>query len=173
MVDARTRSFDEFYRGTVDRVVHLVYATTGNRTLAEDCTQEAYAKAWRDWDRIRQHDDPLSWVRTVARRDAISQWRKDSNRARALVRHGVDAPAAGPNEDRVAVRNALQQLPDQLRETVALFYIADLSIDQIAHETGSPVGTVKARLHRGRAQLAELIRAHDPAGPLERSEPDA
>ena len=96
MVDASTRSFDEFYRATVDRVVHLVYATTGNRTLAEDATQEAYAKAWRDWDRIRQHDEPLSWVRTVARRDAISQWRKDSNRARALVRHGADGSVAGP-----------------------------------------------------------------------------
>lgn len=173
MADARTRSFDEFYRSTVDRVVHLVYATTGNRTLAEDCTQEAYAKAWRDWDRIRSHDDPLSWVRTVARRDAISQWRKDGNRAKALVRHGVDGPTAAPNEDRVAVRDALAQLPEPLRETVALFYIADLSIEQIAHETGSPVGTIKARLHRGRAQLAQLIRAHDPARLPERTEPDA
>lgn len=173
MADASTRSFDEFYRGTVDRVVHLVYATTGNRTLAEDSTQEAYAKAWRDWDRIQQHDDPLSWVRTVARRDAISQWRKDTNRDKALVRHGVESPAAGPSEDRVAVRDALQQLPEQLREAVALFYIADLSIEQIAHETGSPIGTIKARLHRGRAQLAELIRAHDPAGHSERTEPDA
>ena len=120
MVDASTRSFDEFYRATVDRVVHLVYATTGNRTLAEDATQEAYAKAWRDWDRIRQHDEPLSWVRTVARRDAISQWRKDSNRARALVRHGADGSVAGPTEDRVAVRDAPQHHTDAQREYDAL-----------------------------------------------------
>ncbi len=173
MADTSTQSFDDFYRATVDRVVHLVYATTGDRTLAEDCTQEAYAKAWRDWDRIRRHDDPLSWVRTVARRDAISQWRKDTNRAKALVRHGAPTHEAGPNEDRVAVRNALSQLPEQLRETVALFYVADLSIEQIAHETGSPVGTIKARLHRGRAQLAQLIRAHDPAATPERTAPDA
>ena len=45
--------FDEFYRGTVRRVTHLVYATTGDLGLAQDCTQEAYARAWQQWSRVQ------------------------------------------------------------------------------------------------------------------------
>jgi DNA-directed RNA polymerase specialized sigma24 family protein len=41
---------------------------------------------------------------------------------------------------------------------VTMHYIGDLSIDQIAHETNTPAGTIKARLHRGRALLAQALR---------------
>lgn len=153
--------FDAFYRATATRVVHLVYATTGSLGLAQDSAQEAYARAWADWSRISRADDPLAWVRTVARRHAVSQWRKDQNRRKAYARHGETPALPGPSEDRVAVTTALAQLSAPLREAVALHYVADLSVEQIARETGAPVGTVKARLHRGRKQLAELLATKD------------
>ena len=56
---------------------------------------------------------------------------------------------------------ALRRIPDEMREAVVLHYIADLSVEQIATETGTPSGTVKARLHRGRARLAELLGVAD------------
>ena len=146
--------FDEFYRSSARRVIHLVYASTGDLTLAQDCTQEAFSRAWQQWSKVSTYDDPLAWVRTVARRLAISAWRKKHNQDRAHVRHGVDAPAPGPSEERVAVMTALRTLSGPVREAVTLHYLADLSIDRIAHETNTPAGTVKARLHRGRAQLA-------------------
>jgi RNA polymerase sigma-70 factor (sigma-E family) len=158
---AEEQDFDDFYRATASRVVHLVYATTGDLTLAQDCTQEAYAKAWADWRRVRSHEEPLSWVRTVARRLAISEWRRGQARQRAYTKVGEDGPTAGPTEDRVAILEALRQLSPTLRETVTLHYIGDLSIDQIAAETDTPAGTIKARLHRGRTQLAELLRTTD------------
>jgi RNA polymerase sigma-70 factor (sigma-E family) len=150
--------FDAFYRDTARRVVHLVYGFTGDLTVAQDSTQEAYARAWQQWDRVRNADDPLAWVRTVARRIAISGWRKKSTQERAHERHGAHGTTGPPNEDRVAVVAALRTLPDPVREAVALHYIGDLSIDQIAHETNTPAGTVKARLHRGRALLATALR---------------
>jgi RNA polymerase sigma-70 factor (ECF subfamily) len=58
----------------------------------------------------------------------------------------------------VAVVAALRTLPAPVREAVTMHYIGDLSIEQIAHETNTPAGTVKARLHRGRAQLAQALR---------------
>ena len=156
-----TASFDEFYRQSQVRVVHLVYATTGDLSLAQECAQEAFAKAWADWDKVSAHGDPLAWVRTVARRLAISRWRSEQARGRAYARHGPsDRPAGAGTSgvvDRVVVLGALAQLSEALRETVTLHYIADLSVDQIARELGIPPGTVKARLHRGRAQLATLI----------------
>lgn len=44
--------FDAFYRGTAPRVVRLVYATTGDLTVAQDVTQEAYARAWQKWSTV-------------------------------------------------------------------------------------------------------------------------
>ena len=150
--------FDAFYRDTSRRVVHLVYAFTGDLTVAQDATQEAYAKAWQQWSTVRTHDDPLAWVRTVARRLAISAWRKRTSQERAYERHGTRDATGPPSEDRVAVVAALRTLPEPVREAVTLHYIGDLSIEQIAHETNTPAGTIKARLHRGRAQLAQALR---------------
>jgi RNA polymerase sigma-70 factor (sigma-E family) len=149
--------FDAFYRDTSRRVVHLVYAFTGDLTVAQDATQEAYAKAWQQWSRVRTHDDPLAWVRTVARRTAISAWRKRTSQERAHERHGTGDVTGPPTEDRVAVIAALRTLPDPVREAVTLHYIGDLSVERIAHETNTPAGTVKARLHRGRALLARAL----------------
>ena len=153
--------FDEFYRSSARRVIHLVYASTGDLTLAQDCTQEAFSRAWQQWPKVSRYDDPLAWVRTVARRLAISAWRKRTNQNRAHVRHGADASALAPSEDRVAVMTALRTLSKPVREAVTLHYLADLSIDRIAHETNTPAGTIKARLHRGRAQLAQALRTEE------------
>ena len=95
---------------------------------------------------------------TVARRIAISGWRKKTSQDRAHERHGAHETTGPPTEDRVAVVAALRLLPEPVREAVTLHYIGDLSIDQIAHETNTPAGTIKARLHRGRAQLAQALR---------------
>lgn len=178
MQDRDSSAFDEFYRSATPRVIHLVYAATGDLTLAQDATQEAFARAWRDWRRVSTHDDPVAWVRTVARRIAISEWRSGQARGRAYTRHGAVETTASPNDDRVAVVAALRRLSPVLRETVALHYLADRSLEQIAQELEVPVGTVKARLHRGRTQLAALLRspgatdsAADPATTTPRPRP--
>ncbi|WP_148232494.1 RNA polymerase sigma factor [Janibacter sp. HTCC2649] len=162
MRDRDSSAFDVFYRATAPRVVHLVYAATGDLTLAQEATQEAFARAWRDWKRVSTHDDPVAWVRTVARRIAISEWRHGQARGRAHTRHGMTETVGSPSDDRVAVVAALRQLSPVLRETVALHYLADRSLEQIAQELEVPIGTVKARLHRGRAQLADLLRSTEP-----------
>ena len=62
------------------------------------------------------------------------------------------------SRERLALVAALRDLPRRQREVLALRYLGDLSIEQIAHETNTPAGTIKARLHRGRAQLAAALR---------------
>ncbi len=155
------REFEEFYAATATSVIHLVYAATGDLTVAQDSTQEAFSRAWQRWSTISTYDDPRAWVRTVARRLAVSSWRKTTNQRRAQERHGATGTIAPPDENRVAVVAALRTLSEPVREAVALHYIADLSIEQIARETGAPAGTIKARLHRGRAQLAAALRTEE------------
>ncbi len=159
-LNPHAEDFDDFYRRTAQSVVHLIYATTGDLTVAQDCTQEAYARAWSRWSSVGRYEQPLSWVRTVARRLATSAWRHDHSGVRAMrLAQASVAHAPAPSEDRVAILTALAQLSPVLREAIALHYLADLSIEQIALETGRPIGTVKAHLHRGRGQLAELLRS--------------
>jgi len=57
----------------------------------------------------------------------------------------------------MALMAAMRRLPAAQREAIALHYLADLPINEVATATGVPVGTVKARLSRGRAALAVLL----------------
>jgi RNA polymerase sigma-70 factor (ECF subfamily) len=152
-----TTTFDDFYRATSRRVLHHVYALTGDRTEAQDCVQEAYARAWQRWSRVASHDDPEAWVRTVARRIAVSRWRRARTAMGYLLHHGRPETISAPSEDHALLVRALRDLSQQQRDAVVLHHLVGLSVEEVAQRTGSPVGTVKARLHRGRAALADVI----------------
>jgi RNA polymerase sigma-70 factor (ECF subfamily) len=85
MADAS--SFEAFCRAARARVAHQVYVVTGNAAEAQDVTQEAFARAWLRWAHLETYDNPEAWVRTVALRLAINQWRRARNRLLAYLRH--------------------------------------------------------------------------------------
>ena len=146
--------FDAFYAASSRRVLGQIYAMTGNRAEAEDAVAEAFLKAWDRWDVVRDCDSPEAWVRRVASRTAVSSWRKTMNRLRAHHRDTVDQEIAGLSPDHVALVHALRQIPPDQRRVIVLHHLVGLSVDEIAHEVGSPTGTVKARLARGRKAMA-------------------
>lgn len=152
-----TSGFDAFYTGTSRRVLHQMYAMTGNLADAQDLVQEAYARAWQRWSSVSTYDDPEAWVRTVAWRLAASRWRKTKNGLAAMLRHGPADHAAEPSIDNVALVTALRQVPEAQRRTIVLHHLVGLSVAEVAHEMRTPEGTVKARLARGRAALAQLL----------------
>ncbi|WP_080640875.1 SigE family RNA polymerase sigma factor [Salinispora oceanensis] len=149
--------FAEFYRSTRHRVVTVLYALGGDLGEAQDAAQEAYVRAWQRWSKISTYDDPEAWVRTVGHRRLVNRWRKIRNGISAYRRHGVGAAAGPPSENTVALVAALRQLPSEQREAVVLHHLVDLSVAEIADQTGAPTGTVKARLARGRKALAVLL----------------
>jgi RNA polymerase sigma-70 factor (ECF subfamily) len=150
--------FDAFYHATSRRLLHQMYAMTGNLADAQDCVQEAYARAWQRWKQVHHADDPAAWVRTVAWRIAASRWRKTRNGVRAIVRHGAPDHSQPPSPDHVALVQALREIPEAQRRVVVLHHLVGMSVEEVAQETGAPTGTVKARLSRGRAALAEMLR---------------
>lgn len=150
--------FDAFYNATNRRVLHQMYAMTSNLADAQECTQEAYARAWQRWATVSQANSPEAWVRTVAWRVAASRWRKTKNGVAAVARFGRPEVAEPPSPDHVALVTALKQLPDAQRRAIVLHHLSGLNVEEVAAEVGAPVGTVKARLARGRAKLAELLR---------------
>ena len=154
LAGAERRSFPDFYRTTAPHVVRQVHAMTGDLPEAQDCVAEAYARAWQRWPQLSSYDAPEAWVRQVAWRLAARRFRRARVGAALLHRHGApdDVPALSP--DRVAVVAALRRLPEAQRRVVVLHHLADRSIAEIAAETGTPHGTVKAQLSRGRTALA-------------------
>jgi RNA polymerase sigma-70 factor (ECF subfamily) len=150
-------SFDAFYAARGAALVRQLHAMTGDLTEAQDCVQEAFARAWQRWSHVQAYDAPEAWVRQVAWRLAVSRLRRARTGLRAARRHGPppDAPAMSP--DRVALVAALAQLPEPQRQAVVLHHLAGLSVQEVAEQTGAPVGTVKARLSRGRAAMAAAL----------------
>lgn len=155
MPDSET--FDAFYRGTRQRLFDCLVAITGNRAEAQDVVHEAYARAWQRWETVRDYADPEAWVRTVARRVAVSRWRRARSALRAYRKVGVAQPVRGPDVESVALVAALGKLPMAQREAIVLYHLMELPVAQVARETGVPEGTVKARLARGRRALAALL----------------
>ncbi|MGH3488333.1 MAG: SigE family RNA polymerase sigma factor [Actinopolymorphaceae bacterium] len=154
--------FDAFYHATRQRLLHQMYAMTGNLADAQDCVQEAYARAWQHWARVSDHANPEAWLRTVAWRIAASRWRKIKNGIAAMARHGPPVHAPEPSPDNVALVAALKEIPEAQRQAIVLHHLVGLSVEEVARETGVATGTVKARLSRGRTALAELLREGSP-----------
>ncbi|MFI9646750.1 SigE family RNA polymerase sigma factor [Streptomyces sp. NPDC052040] len=150
--------FDLFYTTAYPRLVGQLFALTGDHAEAQDVVQEAFVRAWDRRSSVLNGDrDPESWIRTVAHRLAMSHWRR-ARRWWELVRgEPAPRPAPEPSTDHVALVTALRRLPEAQRTTIVLHHLCDLSVEQIAAETGTAIGTVKARLSRGRTALAAQL----------------
>jgi RNA polymerase sigma-70 factor, ECF subfamily len=146
--------FAGFYAASFQRLVGQLYAMTGDQCEAQDAVQEAFVRAWARRGTFERNGSPEAWIRTTAWRIAASRWRRARNGIRLGQLAASPEAAAGPTPDRVAFSDALRKVPAEQRRALVLYHLCDLTIDQIAAETGARPGTVKARLARGRAALA-------------------
>jgi DNA-directed RNA polymerase specialized sigma24 family protein len=101
-----TAAFDVFYTASAPRLVRQLHAMTGDLTEAQDCVQEACARAWQRWPAVRSYDSPEAWVRSVAWNVAVSRFRRLTAGRRALRRHGVAPNVPSMSPDRVALVKA-------------------------------------------------------------------
>ena len=149
--------FDGLYAQSGDRIVRQMVLLTGDLAEAEDVTQEAFERAWLRWSTVRACESPEAWVRTVARRLAVSRWRRIKNSTAAWMRRGTPPSLPELNADHIGLLVALRALPPAQRVAIVLQHLADLPVSQVAEETGASVGAVKQHLFRGRAALAGLL----------------
>jgi RNA polymerase sigma-70 factor (ECF subfamily) len=151
--------FTALYEARFADLAGQLYAFTGDNSETYDLVQEAFIRAWQRWATVGVYEDPVAWVRRVAWNLAMSRYRR-LQRSRSVLRDD-DHVVPGMEPDRVALVLALRTLPEQHRRAVVLHYLADLSVTEIAVETGAAVGTVKSWLHRGRVQLAAALQIHE------------
>jgi RNA polymerase sigma-70 factor (ECF subfamily) len=156
--------FSDFYAASFRRLVGQLYLMTGDHAEAQDAVQEAFVRAWAHRGKLDRLGAPEAWVRSAAWHVAVSRWHR-ARLGRLLARSSPRPPAVdGPSPDHVALIGALRQVPAEQRRALVLYHLCDLTVAQIAAETGVATGTVKARLARGRAALAPYLRDTDESG---------
>lgn len=160
---ARERlSFEEFYRREYRQVLGLAYVLTGNESVAEDTAQEAFTAAYRQWGSIGEYDSPAAWVRRVACNHAASAVRRRIREAKALVRLALRTPThIELDEGDAEFWRAVRRLPPRQAQTVALYYLEDYSVREIAAVLDCGEGTVKTHLSRARTAVARHLRLED------------
>jgi len=150
-------NFDDFYAAHFRGVAAQIYVSFGDMAEAQDIAQEAFVRALARWERICQFDDPVSWVRRVAWNLAIGRWRRVRT-ALNFLKRAREQHVPEPNPDHLVLRAAMAKLPDSQRRAIVLYYLADMSVADVAHELGVPEGTVKSWLSRGREALARELK---------------
>lgn len=147
-------------------------------SLAEDLTQETYARAWRRIDSVRKAASLRSWLLTIARNEFLQQrraWRVPVTPLDGLPEYADDAACSADRslaeaERDHAVRWAVGRLEPELQETVALHYFQELSLKEVGAVLGIPTGTVKSRINRALGRLRTLLEPREAEDARARAE---
>jgi RNA polymerase sigma factor (sigma-70 family) len=134
----------------------------GEREGARDVVQDAWVEIMRGLGGLRDVGAFLPWaLRIVSRRVArvIAHRQRDRRLAgEYAAESAADVPEAGPGAvDAARVRAAISRLPPEQGATIALFYLEDMSVAEVAMATDVAVGTVKTRLMHARAKLRRYL----------------
>lgn len=153
--------FDAFFRAQHPKVLAMAIALTGVREVAVDIAQEAMSRALRDWATVRELDAPQAWVRRVTT-NLVNDWHRGNARfARYAPRLVDDRPTVLVDPESERFWSAVRALPDVQRSVIALYYLEDRSVADVAEQLEIPVGTVKSSLSKARAALASVLGVRD------------
>lgn len=153
--------FDRWVADHVDVLYRVAYRLLGNRHDAEDVVQDAFRSAWTSrhlYDRARSE---RAWLLAILRRRAADHWRRREVAGEGLTQATIrgDVPAADPFADELstAMQRSLDRLPTELRETLLLVVVGELTHQEAADVLGIPLGTVLSRVSRARSRLREYL----------------
>ncbi len=159
-----------------DRLHNFLYRYTHNHQDCEDLVQETFLRVYRSKDSYERIAKFSTWMYTIALNLAKSLYKKKQRMTTVTIHEDESDPDDQPMkledtnilpDDSLhekmcmnELENALKQLSDDFREVVVLRDIQQLAYDEIADITDLPMGTVKSRINRGRAQLQDLLEKH-------------
>src|SRR4051794_25441574 len=175
IADRDPEAFEVFYDRHGGAAYSLAYRIVGDRTTAEDVTQEAFLSIWRSGARYdRTRGSVRAWTLGIVRNRAIDSLRREAGKAPKLTFDDdailesrpsetlTDDEAFRPAQAR-ELRGALEELPQEQSKVIKLAYSGGFSQSEIASMLSMPLGTVKGRMRLGmekiRAQLAEGLPA--------------
>lgn len=159
---------DELLRIHYDTVRAVCHRIVIDRHDADDAVQNALIAIVRALPSFDGRSKFSTWVYRIATNAALDEVRRIRRRP-LPVDTEILAPApvadgSAAVDAQIAVRGALEKMPEEFRVAMVLRHVADLDYAEIAEILGVPVGTVRSRLSRGREQLAELLGNQFPRG---------
>ena len=152
-----------------DRLFGLALRILGNRSDALDATQDAFIAAFRQAGSFRGDAAVGTWLYRIganACKDLLrkkKRWTTQDNETLETMHRDTARSIESSVTDRLVIRDALAQLPDEYRDAVVLHDLGGITYEEIARITETQIGTVKSRISRGRRRLAELL--EHPTGP--------
>lgn len=153
-------AFNDLVAGELAGAYRVATLMVGDPSEAEDSVQEAFLRAWQQWDRLRDPERAGAWFGRI-----LVNVCRDRLRARKSARIGwlASEPGEAPSDpsEGEALRQALGDLTPDHKIVIILRYYFDLSLEGIAERTGAPVGTVKSRLHHGLEAIRAAYAARD------------
>jgi RNA polymerase sigma-70 factor (sigma-E family) len=150
--------FRLFVKEIAESLHRTAYLLCGDWYQADDLVQEALAKAYSHWRKVREADNPSAYVRRILINESRSSWRRNRN---TTAHPDVDLPAVADMSNDVVNRaellQALQSLPARQRATVVLRYLEGLSERETAATLGCSEGTVKSQTSRALIKLKSVL----------------
>lgn len=147
-------TLEELFRTHYWRLVRMLAVVSGSQESAADAVQEAFVKAHLHWRRIEGYDDPVGWIRRVAINKLRDEHRRSGRKERAMQELKTAARENAVEwSNGVDLATLLADFPRQQRLSMALFYIENLSVAEVAETLKLSEGTVKFHLHQGRERL--------------------
>lgn len=163
-------ALDELYERFAPGLLAYLNQRLSDSRLAEEVLQDVMLAAWNSAGRFRGECQVRTWLLAIARNRAINAYH------RQIAPRQADLPwedaetqahlAAGSRSTEASLaatdlRQALETLPDELRETLELVFFHGLSMEDTGRVLGAPLGTVKSRLHRAKARLRAQLGEQD------------
>lgn len=148
--------FEAFFVESYGGLLRTLTVIIGDSELAADALQDAYQKAYVRWGKIRRYDAPAAWVRHVAVNRCRDLIRSNDRRLRNEERAAAPDHVIDPEMDDSLI-SLLKPLPERQRTAMALYYLEELSVEQVADAMGISSGAVKYHLNQGREKLRPIL----------------
>jgi RNA polymerase sigma factor (sigma-70 family) len=158
----RDRDFERLYAEHAQGLLGFLVYKTGDRALSEDLLADAYERVLRTRTRFdRRRGSEKTWIYAIALNCLRDHSRRGQAEQRAIDRVGAPVPGRADGDpggyeavdQRDALARALQTLPEDEREALALRYGGDMTVPEIARLTGQPLTTVEGRVYRALRKL--------------------
>jgi RNA polymerase sigma-70 factor (ECF subfamily) len=154
--------FERLYAAYQTPILNYVYRLVGDPAVAEELTQEAFARAWRARSKLLAIENPRAWLYRIAtnaardhlRRRALLTWLPLLGNETRLAEQGIE----DANLEAERMRRALLRLPPDYRVPLVLYTCQEFSVTEIAESLGLTPDAVKQRLVRARQKLREAYR---------------
>ncbi len=164
MADGDKNAFKLLYMRHHTRVFRFVMRIVGNESTAEEIVNDVFLQAWRHAQEFKGNAQVTTWLLAIARFKAISEYRRRSEDqldkwTAAGLEDCSDLPSTSmeKRERSAILQKCMVKLSPIHRDVIHMIYYQGKKIEEVAQFTGTPISTIKTRMHHARNRMAELL----------------